>query len=134
MSWPGRLHEGDGFVKVIQRHEYSVPLGPLAHSSIAGMSPREDLDTPPKVVHPLEGVVKASAFEIPGSVSGQEDSDALVAVVVQRVLQHAQLQEAVRHVLLTSHLVSPIKQADLHALVLHSIPELAQFGGDRARS
>ena len=97
------------------------------------MCPREDLNTPSTAVHPLKRTVKTSALEIPGSITGQEDNYARVAIVIQRVLQHAQLQDAVWHVLLSSHRVSPIKQANLDTPVLHSMPELEQFRRNRAR-
>ena len=52
--------------------------------------------------------------------------------MIQRVLQHLQLQVAVRYFLFPSCRISPIEEGDLDTQTLHPIPELSHLGWDRA--
>ena len=87
-------------------------------------------------MHPPERAVEAAPFDVPGAVAGQQRHDPGVAVVVPTILEHPQLQPLVGRALLAAVPRPAVEQVDLHAAVLHAVPELPQLrrngtGGDR---
>ena len=91
------------------------------------MGPREYFHPPISFAHPIQRTVKAGALLVAGTIARQDHDDAGIAVEIQRVLKHRQLQEPVRHVLLASGGIASVEELHLHAHRLHSVPQLAHF-------
>ena len=78
-------------------------------------------------MHAFERAMEATTLGVARSVAGQQAHDAWVAVVVERVFQHPQLQQTVGQFLLAAVAFVAVHQMHLDAGVLHPIPELAHL-------
>ncbi|MCY4521601.1 MAG: hypothetical protein OXC13_12590 [Caldilineaceae bacterium] len=87
------------------------------------------LNSPATVVHVLQDTVASSTGDIPGTITGQEHNNPRVTVVIDSVLQHAQLQPLIRHPLFALALDTPIKEVDLNPTVFHPIHSCYISGG-----
>jgi len=77
--------------------------------------------------------MEPSTFRISCAITRKESHDTGIAVIVQCILEHAQLKDLVWHVLLAAARLPPIEQLHVHAQRLDPVPQMPEFGRDRAR-
>ena len=91
------------------------------------MGPRQDFHPPAPAVHSLQRPVEAGALQVARPVAGQQRHDARVAVVIQRILQHPQLQSPVGSFLFAALRAAAVEQMDIYPAIFEAVPQLAQF-------
>ncbi len=94
------------------------------------MSPRQNLNLPPLSVYELQRRVESLSALVAGTVSSEEHDNAGVTIVNEGVLQHFELQQPIRDLLLSTSRFTSVKQTNLNSTGFQPVPYPPHFRRD----